>query len=183
MSRGHRAAAVQFVVLLEQVIAWFIVDLEQPLQEEITLTRGTPAVLAELPSTPTREVSGSFPNSFSRLQWSRSSLADDKPSFFHDVRLVQSVEPALDQVFVTYCHRIQLFLEAKLPGVRSMRSHGKACCQAICHSWQGLLWRQPGQPPQPPRASALHNNSVNCCSWTNRSRLDLQRSSQGPLAL
>jgi hypothetical protein len=28
------------VVLLEQVIAWFIVDLEQPLQEEITLTRG-----------------------------------------------------------------------------------------------------------------------------------------------
>ena len=39
---------MHLVVLLEQVIAWFIVDLEQPLQEEITLTRGTPAVLAEL---------------------------------------------------------------------------------------------------------------------------------------
>ena len=48
LSRSHRAAAVQLVVLLEQVIAWFIVDLEQPLQEEITLTRGTPAVLAAL---------------------------------------------------------------------------------------------------------------------------------------
>jgi hypothetical protein len=48
LSRSHRAAAVHLVVLLEQVIAWFIVDLEQPLQEEITLTRGTPAVLAAL---------------------------------------------------------------------------------------------------------------------------------------
>ena len=28
-----------------------------------------------------------------------------------------------------------------LQSVPDTENHGKACCQAICHSWQGLLWR------------------------------------------
>src|SRR6266702_4504328 len=57
------------------------------------------------PSTPSREPSGSFPKSFSRLQWSRSSLVEFKANFFTISGTVNLPEPALDQVLVTECHR------------------------------------------------------------------------------
>jgi hypothetical protein len=82
LSRSHSAAAVHLVVLLEQVIAWFIVDLEQPSKRKSRSPVARRLSWPNFPSTPTREVSGSFPNSFSRLQWNRSFLADDKPKSF-----------------------------------------------------------------------------------------------------
>ena len=38
-----------------------------------------------------------------------------------------------------FVHARDLLDGAKPPGLGQCSSHGKACCQAICHSWQGLL--------------------------------------------
>ena len=106
------------------------VHLDQPLQEEVALTRGRPSVWPDSPSTPSREPSGSFPKSFSRLQWSRSSLVEFKPNFF----TISGTVNLPNQHSIKSSSLIAIGYNCSLrPSFRGSvnAQPGKTCCQAI----------------------------------------------------
>src|SRR5205807_9291689 len=92
-------------LLLEPVIARFTVDLSQPLQEEVTLILGGSAVLVELSVDSDPRGQRQLPQLFQPPPMEPKLLGGLQAELLHDLRFGQSAEPAVDQVFVTDCHR------------------------------------------------------------------------------